>query len=545
MIKTSNFKDLKKIEEAIFERANYYGRNIPEIRFFVLDSNEFMSLLEKNVYPVSPINIWEGKNVIKRKFNSEMGRDTGIFYEVVQCGNPSYAYLNENNSLTTQASVMAHVIGHCEFSELNVLKNSDNDRTEKIIYLTKKIDNSVKSMGFFNYTKYWNACESIIPLVSPNSQYNLNNSVETDLNDVSYTEDKKSNKNESIFNIYSSTLDKMLTPIDSKKIYKKDEENKEKRETINRYGYKLKAPCQDILGFLRKYAPASDNEKNILEYMYLVSKQHNFIIKTQIMNEGWAMYWEKKIMADLFKDNVVKDIIDYCRIFSGVCRPRPFFMRNPYHMGYYMWKHIEDLYSKGKISINYVEEKDRETKEKWDKNGSNNPIENMGHLVRTITDYEFIRRFLDKEMINNLSLNKLDLKDAEKYGFLSTGFRDNIISIDKKYVYVNQDFVKNYMLKFFSDFNRPMIYIIDTDYKDGGLVLYHRHNGIDLKQDWIAPTLMNINTIWRSPVYLYSGNLFHRVSGKDYDKKTVPTLDFDEIKEKMFDNKKPFTLKDN
>ena len=67
--------------------------------------------------------ILQSKNVIKRRFLSDIGRSTGIYYEVVQTGNPSYAYLNENNSTTTQASVMSHVVGHCEFSELNVMKN--------------------------------------------------------------------------------------------------------------------------------------------------------------------------------------------------------------------------------------------------------------------------------------------------------------------------------------------------------------------------------------------------------------------------------------
>jgi len=336
MIRSTRYQELKNIEDAVIEKAKDLGRTIPEIRFFVLDAEEFISLIEKNVYPTSPINIWEGKNVIKKRYNSEIGRDTGIYYEVVQCGNPSYAYLNENNSLTTQASVMAHVVGHCEFAEMNVMHSSNNDRTEYIMHLVKKIENSMKNMGFNNYTRYWNACESVIPLTFPNSQYNMENSVETEFNEIKNIQENKTVVEKNMFQGYSSTLNSILTPIDTKKIYKEDKELKNKRETISRNGYKLKAPCQDVMGFLSKYVTASENEKNILEYIYTVSKNHDFVIKTQIMNEGWAMYWEKKIMMDLFSKKQVTDVVDYCRIFSGVCYPRPFFMRNPYQVGYYI-----------------------------------------------------------------------------------------------------------------------------------------------------------------------------------------------------------------
>lgn len=543
MIRSRKITELKKIEDAVIRKASEYGRTIPEVRFFILDAEEFISLLEKNVYPCSPVNIWEGKNVIKRRFYNNIGAETGVYYEVVQCGNPSYAYLNENNSPTIQASVMAHVIGHCEFSEINVLKNSNSYRTEYVMHLTKRIENAVKNMGFHNYTTYWNCCESVIPLVNPDSQYSLECSVETEFNEVKQPSSEDIKKERQLFKGYSSTLDSILSPLNSTEIYKEDRENKDKKEAISRRGYKLKAPCQDVLGFLKNYAPASENERNILEYMYFVAKNYNFIMKTQIMNEGWSMYWEKKIMSDLFKEKIVKDVIDYCRVFSGVCNPRPFFMRNPYHMGYYMWTHIEDLYRKGKVSLSYTEEKNREKKEKWNKGGTDNPVSKMDHLVKTITDYEFIRRFLDKELMEKLYLNKIPMRMAIFYNILNNTEGEDIIDrVDGEYVYLTHKYVKEEMLNFFVDFNRPIIYIIDTDFQDGGLLLYHKYKGKDLKINWIPPTLGNINRIWKAPAYLITDNLLFRASEKDVIKTEIKSLDFDTIKEKMFNNEKPFKI---
>ena len=79
------------------------------------------------------------------------------------------------------------------------------------------------------------------------------------------------------------------------------------------------------------------------------------------------MYWEKKIMLELFKEKAVTGMIDYSKVFSGVCYPRPYFQRNPYHLGYHMWCHIEELYRKGQVSLDYEEKQDMEKKKNWDK----------------------------------------------------------------------------------------------------------------------------------------------------------------------------------
>ena len=107
---------LSQLADRVLHYAKAFGRRLPEIRFFILERLEFASLLEKHVYPTSPINIWEGKRIVHKKHRIESGQETSLYYEVVQTGNPSYAYLDSSNSAVTQASVMAHVVGHCEFS---------------------------------------------------------------------------------------------------------------------------------------------------------------------------------------------------------------------------------------------------------------------------------------------------------------------------------------------------------------------------------------------------------------------------------------------
>ena len=37
--------------------------------------------------------------------------------------------------------------------------------------------------------------------------------------------------------------------------------------------------------------------------MYVTHAPQEFVMRTQIMNEGWAMFWEKKIMLELFNNH--------------------------------------------------------------------------------------------------------------------------------------------------------------------------------------------------------------------------------------------------
>lgn len=531
--------ELYEVEQRVVHHAKAFGRTLPEMRFFILDSMEFMSLLEKYVYPVSPLNIWEGKRMVTRKHRVETGQESSIYYEVVQTGNPSYAYLNSTNSKMMQASVMAHVVGHCEFSELNVLKDSTNDRTEWVMYLVQKVEQARLQMGEINYSQFWNASESIVPLIAPHSQFNLARSVETETaqqqeTDTYVPEDQPI----PLVSPTSSTLESLLRSVKPEETWQRELQTKLRQETISRRGYKLKAPCQDILGFLCHHAPTSRSEKTILEYLYAVHSTHDFVIRTQIMNEGWAMYWEKKIMNELFKERVVGDIIEYARVFAGVCYPRPYYMRNPYHLGFHLWNHIEELYRDGKVSLDYHEETDQEVKDHWKRKSQKTPMQQMEHLVQTVTDYEFLRRFLTPELVHEFHLNRFHKREAQRLRIPP----DSIVQEDRNWVWIDPEPIKHEMLNFFTHFHRPRIYLIDTDFQDGGLLLYHRDDGRRLRKDWIKPTLKNLNLIWKAPVYLVSRNWLYSFSANLFKETVVTAVRFESILERMRNSEKPFRI---
>ena len=70
--------ELAALEQRVIAHARAFDRQIPEIRFFILDRLEFASLLEKDVYPTSPINIWEGKRMVHKKHAIETGLESSL-----------------------------------------------------------------------------------------------------------------------------------------------------------------------------------------------------------------------------------------------------------------------------------------------------------------------------------------------------------------------------------------------------------------------------------------------------------------------------------
>jgi stage V sporulation protein R len=531
--------ELTRLEERVLHHARAFGRRIPEIRFFVLERLEFASLLEKEVYPTSPINIWEGKRMVHKKHAIEDGLESSLFYEVVQTGNPSYAYLNSANSPVTQASVMAHVVGHCEFSERNVLRDSNENRTEYVMYLVRRVDRARQQMGERDYLEYWNAVESAATLMAPNSQYNVDRSVESESSigaDFKISTKEMEKVGPKVIVPVFDTLTVLLKGAAEPSAFETELRKRRRVATLSRKGYALKAPCQDVLDFLRRYAAASQAERAILDYKYVTKAPQDFVLRTQIMNEGWAMYWEKKIMMELFKERAVKGIIDYSRVFSNVCRPRPYFQRNPYHLGYNLWCHIEQLYRDGKVSLDYQEEIDLEKKHSWRQKGTGDPIEAMGHLVDTVTDYEFLRRFLTPELIHELQLNRIDRRTAERLGIKE----QDLVHRDERYVWLHPEPIKEEMLRFYTHFYRPRIYVIDTDFQDGGLLLFHRDDGRALRKDWIRPTLRNLNLIWKAPVALLSKDQLFAVTGNQYKSEEVKPVVFEQVVERMRRGEKPF-----
>ena len=113
---------------------------------------------------------------------------------------------------------------------------------------------------------------------------------------------------------------------------------------------------------------------------------------------------------------------------------------------------------------------------------------------------------------------------------------------DRYYVWLHPEPIKEDMLNFFTHLYRPRIYLIDVDFMDGGLLLYHRDDGRKLRYDWIKPTLKNLNLIWKGSVSLLSKDTLFTYSANSFKERKASVPNFDAVCDAMSNSSKPFRL---
>ncbi|MGE0615079.1 MAG: SpoVR family protein, partial [Bacteriovoracia bacterium] len=61
--------------------------------------------------------------------------------------------------------------------------------------------------------------------------------------------------------------------------------------------------------------------------------------------------------------------------------------------------------------------------------------------------------------------------------------------------------VKEKLLFMLTNMGQPFIYVKDGNYENRGeLLLWHKHQGIDLDMRWAQETMRGLTEIWRRPV---------------------------------------------
>jgi stage V sporulation protein R len=250
-------------------------------------------------------------------------------------------------------------------------------------------------------------------------------------------------------------------------------------------------PQRDVLLFLLEHAPLEPWEFDILatlrEEAYYFAPQG----QTKIMNEGWASYWHSKIMTQkALKD---EEVVDYADHHSGTMGTRPGAL-NPYKLGIELFRDIEERWDKGRFGKDWDECDDLRARRAWDRRlglGREKIFEVRKHY----NDVTFIDTFLTAEFALEQKLFVYGFNDKRNsWEILDREFRK----------------VKSKLLTQLTNFGNPVIEVVDANFDNRGeLLLAHKHDGQDLKQDYARETLKNLGTLWRRPV-----NLVTRVEGK-------------------------------
>ncbi len=251
-----------------------------------------------------------------------------------------------------------------------------------------------------------------------------------------------------------------------------------------------KAKRLDLLQFIMEHSEFLNRDENrwmkgVLEVVRSTSVYFQPQIRTKIMNEGWASYWHETLF--LTDERIAGHEVDFARVHSGVTS-LPRVGLNPYAIGMRLFRQIEEMADKGRISLDFQRLADIDSRKNFDR--STGTGRDFIFAVReNLCDFTFLSTFVDQDFV-------------DRHGLFVAGKR-----LDRERMrwqfYVKSRKAEAYREMLLDALYHPPKIEIDAN-KGGGEYLYLNHvfEGKPLVLDFIANSLMGIEYLWGGPVKL-------------------------------------------
>ncbi|HVE50255.1 MAG TPA: SpoVR family protein [Casimicrobiaceae bacterium] len=416
---------------------------------FELVPDRFM--METAVYGL-PVRMrhWSfGVRYIRQLVQRNMGHSR--IFEVMFPGDPCQAYLVDANSLAENVLVVAHVLGHADFSWRNGLFRrsmamAGGKILEQAAARAHRIEAALEQHGEDRVEAVLDAALALEAHVDVNQA----------LYRGAYIDDTAAAKES-----FEANLDPFYhrwrgLPGERKESAAKDD----KRPAVP------PQPEYDLLWFIAQH---SHDLQGWERDVFLAVREESYyfypVFACQIMNEGWASYWHARLLreADFLPDDLYVSAI---KAHSDVVRPYAAgkalaLSVNPYHLGFTMWERIVER----------------------------DGLEAARRICAEEDDFGFVRNHLDAGLAEELDLF---VYEANANGEI------NVVSRD-----IHR--IREAVLAPKFNFGSPRVAVTRLD-QDGSLTLAHDHKsdgrGLDLSR--AERVLDYVVRVWRRPVTLHT-----------------------------------------
>ena len=413
---------------------------------FELVPERFM--METAVYGL-PVRMphWSfGVRYIRQLVQRNMGHSR--IFEVMFPGDPCKAYLVDVNSLAENVLVVAHVLGHADFSHRNglfqrSLAMAGGKILEQAAARAHRIDAALHEHG-------QERVEAVL--------------------DAALALEAHIDVNRPLYRSPADDDEEDEPPVDDDPFRKRwqtlpgEDEPDEPKEPAPRP--RPPKPTYDLLWFIAHYGPElEDWERDA----FLAVREESFyfypVFACQIMNEGWASYWHARLLRET--DLLPSDLyVTAIKTHSDVVQPHATgrtlaLSVNPYHLGFSMWEHIVEKHG----------------------------LETARQICTEEDDFGFVRNYLDQDLADRLDL------------FVYEASADGSITVSSRDIRA----IREAILAPRFNFGAPRVAATKIDV-DGSLTLTHDHQsdgrGLDLKR--AERVLDYVVRVWRRPVTLHT-----------------------------------------
>lgn len=431
-------KELFEWNERIEELAQKLGLNYYPQEFEVISHDDMIGY-EAYIGMPSHYPHWSYGKAFERAKTLNKYNLQGLPYEMVINSNPCLAYLMKDNTLLLQILTIAHVYGHNDFFKNNRLFK-EGTRADYTIEMFKNHANRVRSyindpsIGYKRVERILDAAHAL--------KFQTDRVIGSKKIDYSEQRKRIMEKQQKPHNEYSFLE------------WKGDKVEHEKKEMT-----KIPpTPDEDILGFLKQFAPLESWERDLLNIASEESKYFLPQIETKIMNEGWASFWHYTILKELKLEQGLH--LEFLKRHNQVIRP--FIGQiNPYYVGF---KVFEDIFNRlGPSKIFEVREIER--------------------------DQSFLMRYLTYDLSKELSLFEYK-KEGSDYIVSEVPDEEGWTQI------------RNTLAMSVGMGGIPVIKVVEMVKSDNLLILEHEYEGRELDLSFAYETLKYIVELWGGKVLL-------------------------------------------
>lgn len=316
---------------------------------------------------------------------------SNLAYEIVLNCSPTIAYLQENNSMTMQALVIAHA----SFGHNAVFKGNDYFTTwtqagsimDYLSFARNYITKCETLYGEDEVEKLLDSCHSLqYHGINTYKKKNISRKQKAEIiDDVDLD-----------FNInFSRLLDKTIKPEKSEDKMVRPKSNKD-----------------NILYFIEKHSPALPEwKREVIRIVRTIAQYFYPQMITKVVNEGFASYTHYRIMKRLHEKGLITDgswlefVLSHTNVVaqSGIAYPQ-FRNWNPYSLGFSIFQDIE------RICTNPTKEDHEHSPHLI----GIEPIKATYEAMSSFNDSGFINQYLSPKIIKDFQM--FSILDKSKHG---------------------------------------------------------------------------------------------------------------------------------
>lgn len=446
------------------------------IQLEIISAEQMMDVYSTVGMPLGYHHWSFGKQFVNIEKNYKKGY-MNLAYETVINSNPCIAYLLEENSMTMQATVIAHACyGHNSFFKGNYLFKTWTDPSSIIDYLLfakTYIAGCEQRYGLSKVEELLDSCHAL-----------MNNGVDRYKRPpaLSLHEEKARQKAREAY-LQAQVNDLWRT------IPHKATQLKEAQEE-----HFPTEPQENLLYFIEKNAPLLEAwQREVVRIVRKVAQYFYPQRQTKVMNEGWASFWHYTLMNQLYENKRISDkmmfefIHNHTNLLLQPHFDSPYYSGiNPYTLGFSMFSDIRRI----------CENPTDEDREWFPELVDTNWIESLDFAMRNYKDESFISQYLSPKLIRDLKL--FALLDDEK----NPDYLVDAIHNPEGYQKIRESLSEQYNI----NSNEPNIEVYNVNIKsDRSIILHHKqYKNRPLNDKETAQVLKHFYHLWGFDIKLQS-----------------------------------------